>query len=327
MTGLIYDARFLEHDPGPSHPDQPGRLQTVMGRLEASRIWPRLRQIPFEPAGRKWIERIHTAAYIDRLYAACEAGERYIDSPECAISPLTAETARLAAGGVLAAVDAVMAGEVRNAFCAVRPPGHHAEADRAMGFCFFNHVAIAAEYLVEHHGLERVAVVDFDVHHANGTQHSFESRDDVMVISLHEHPDYLYPGTGRIYEIGVGEGSGATLNIPLDPEAGDAEYREAFLKRVIPVLDNFRPQFVLLSTGFDAAEHDQLAHMRVSPHGFEWMTAQLKAVADRHAGGRLVSVLEGGYNPAQLGESTLLHVATLLEDETGDPHMAKKAGL
>ncbi len=196
-----------------------------------------------------------------------------------------------------------------------------------MGFCLFNNVAIAAEYLIAKHGLERVAIVDIDVHHGNGTQHIFEHRRDVFYISIHEHPSYLYPGTGYASETGVGAGAGFTLNLPIAPPAGDEEYRHAMLKRVIPALDQYRPQALILSTGFDAADGDPLAHMEVTPPCFQWMTRQLKFGAERWCGGRVISVLEGGYDLGNLAECAALHVEALLEPAGHDGMMGLKAGI
>ncbi|MEE9212001.1 MAG: histone deacetylase, partial [Phycisphaeraceae bacterium] len=215
-------------------------------------------------------------------------------------------------------VDQVSAGHVRNAFCAVRPPGHHAEHDRSMGFCIFNNVAIAAEHLIREHGLERVAIIDFDVHHGNGTQHIFEDRADVLYISIHEHPQHLYPGTGFASETGRGPGEGTTINLPVLPGAGDDVYRRLFRQRVIPALDDFSPQVLLISAGFDACKDDPLAHVELSAEGFGWMTQQLRDAAERHCGGRLISMLEGGYDLRSLAECVAVHVGGLLGDAQHD---------
>jgi acetoin utilization deacetylase AcuC-like enzyme len=350
-TGLVYDQRFLQHEPGPAHPERPDRLQAIIDRLQNNHLWDRLAHIPATPAPLAAIEALHDAQYVQRVRAACEAGESFIDCEDSGICPLSYDAAVLAVGGVLGAVDAVMnqrsglgreirpsgvrgqvSGKdgktaVRNAFCAVRPPGHHAERGKSMGFCLFNNVALAAQHLVVQYGFERVAIVDFDVHHGNGTQHMFEERSDVLFISLHEHPAYQYPGTGFAWEKGKGAGEGFTINIPLQPQAGDREYRHAFLDSVLPALDRYRPQFLLLSAGFDASEHDPMGHMRVTAEGFGWMTRQLKAASERHCGGRLVSVLEGGYDLRSLGECVALHLGILLQPEGHDDLMALKAGL
>ena len=295
-TAIIYNDRFIDHDTGPSHPECPGRLEAIISRLRDSGTWDRLVRPDFEPADMAWIERVHSTAYINRLRSACEQGRMFIDVPDSAICPGSFDVARLAVGGILAAVDAVMAGQVDNALCALRPPGHHAEHDRSMGFCMFNNIAIAAEYLLEKHGLKRVAIVDFDVHHGNGTQHTFESRDDVLFISLHEDPQFMYPGTGYAHEEGMGRGQGLTVNVPLMPRSTDYDYRQAFQKQVIPAVDSFKPQFLLVSAGYDPHELDPIGHQRVTDEGFAWMAAELRAAADRLCGGRLLVALEGGYH-------------------------------
>jgi acetoin utilization deacetylase AcuC-like enzyme len=331
-TALVYHDAFLRHDPGPDHPERPERLRAIVARLHQNHLWEQLVHLPAPPATESDLATLHDPAYIQRLRAACAAGEKFIDEKECGICPLSFEAAVRAVGGVLAAVDAVMAGRhlgrsVRNAFCAVRPPGHHAERAHAMGFCLFNHVALAAQRLIARHGLQRVAIVDFDAHHGNGTQHLFEDRADVLFISLHEHPAFQYPGSGFAWEVGRGAGAGFTVNVPLQPLGGDREYRTAFHGYVLPALDNFKPQFLLLSAGFDACAHDPLGRMTVTPMGFAWMTRQLKMAAERHCGGKLASVLEGGYGLQSLAECAALHVGTLLQPEGHDELMAMKAGM
>lgn len=326
-TGLIYNDAFLQHETGPGHPERPDRLRAIVRKFKASGLWDRVTHLPFEPAALEWVERLHEPAYVRRVHEACANGEHFVDVPDSAVSPRTYELALLATGGVLAAVDAVMSGKVDNAFCLVRPPGHHAEASHAMGFCFFNHIAVAAEYLTVKYGLKRVAVIDIDVHHGNGTQHLFEHRGDVLFVSMHEHPAYLYPGTGHTSETGKGDGAGHTLNIGFDPGSGDGEYRRAMLTMVTPALERFKPEFVLMSTGFDAAKGDPLAHIELTPHGYAWLTFHLKSIAEDFCRGKLVSSLEGGYNLQNLAECAELHVETLLRPHAEDPMMAMKAGL
>ncbi|MCE9590060.1 MAG: histone deacetylase [Planctomycetes bacterium] len=326
-TGFVYSPRFLDHDTGRDHPERPDRLRAIVDRLKTHHIWDDLTHIPFGPAPLEWVERLHDRTYIERVKQACEAGERFIDTADSAISPASYEVALLAAGGAIAAADAVASGRVHNAFCASRPPGHHAERDRSMGFCLFNNVAIAAEYLIRHHGLSRITIVDFDVHHGNGTQHLFENRCDVLYVSLHEHPMHQYPGTGFTHERGVAGGEACTLNIPLDPGSGDGEYRRAVLDLVTPAIEKHRPDALLLSAGFDAVDGDPLGHMRVSPHGFQWMTRHLKRLAESLCGGRVVSILEGGYDLRLLAECVSLHLTALMQDEGHDEIMAMKAGV
>ena len=326
-TGLVYHDAFLAHDTGPTHPERPSRLRAILQTLEQHHHLDAMPRLEAAPATRADLETLHDPAYVQRVFDAAARDRPYVDTPECPLSPGTLDAALLAVGGVFAAVDAVMAGEVDNAFCAVRPPGHHAEADRATGFCFFGNVALAAERLMRRHGLSRVAVVDFDVHHGNGTQHLFEDRGDVLFCSIHQHPTTLYPGTGFSYERGRGAGEGLTVNVPLDPGAGDAEFRHALVYQIMPALHAFAPAFVLLSAGFDAARDDPLAQLDVTPEAFRWATGFLKKQAEKHCGGKLVSVLEGGYNLRSLSECVSLHVAALRREEAEDGTMAMKAGM
>ncbi len=315
-TGLIYDDRFLGHDTGPGHPERPQRLRAIVAALKSSGLWERMKHLEFEAATPSRLERLHSPAYVHRVIETCASGMNYVDVADSAVCAASADLAMLAVGGVLRAVDAVIRGEIDNAFCAVRPPGHHAERGRSMGFCLFGSVAIAAESLITDHGLERVAIVDFDVHHGNGTQHLLEDRADVLFISVHEDPLHQYPGSGFAHDTGQGEGAGFTLNVPLPPGSGDRAYQAAFDQTIIPKLDDFAPQFVLLSAGFDAATADPLGGMRVTTPGFVSITQQMLAVADRHAASRLVSVLEGGYDLGALAAGVCAHISALLESES-----------
>ena len=310
-TGLIYSDRFHDHDTGPGHPERPARLSAIVDRLKAAGRWEGLAHLPFARASREKLCRLHHPGYVARVFDVCGAGGPYLDTEDSGVCEASAEIAALAVGGVLRAVDAVVAGEVRNAFCAVRPPGHHAEADRSMGFCLFANAALAAESAIADHGLEQVAVVDFDVHHGNGTQHLLEHRRDVLLVSVHQDPSGCYPGTGYADETGTGAGAGFTLNVPLAPGGGDVAYAAAFAEQVVPRLNAFAPQMLVVSAGFDAAAADPLAGMNVSTAGFAAMTESLLDVADRHAGGRLVSVLEGGYDLDALADGVSAHVGAL----------------
>ena len=311
--GWVYDRRFLDHDPGPSHVERPERLEVIVRALQQAGLLDAMDALPFQAATAEQLALVHDAAYVGLVRMMCDDGFTWIGSSDTCLGPNSYDVAALACGGVLAACDAVMTGRVRRAFCAVRPPGHHAEADQALGFCLFNHVAVAAEHLVRNYQLSRVAIVDFDVHHGNGTQHIFESRRDVFYISLHERPDSLaFPGTGAADEIGRGDGQGYTLNVPLDRGSGETEYRAALDNRVLPALDAYRPQFVLLSAGFDALMWDRVAHLSLEPSSFRGITDRIVRVADRHSGGRLVSVLEGGYDLANLGRAVVEHVRGLV---------------
>ena len=313
-TGFIYKDQFLGHDTGPGHPERPDRLRAVAKRLRDDHLWEQLLHVPHEAAVSETIARVHDRHYMDRVAAACRDGVPFMDVADSVICPRSHDIARIAVGGAVASVDAVMAGQVRNAFCAVRPPGHHAEHDRSMGFCLFNNIAIAAQHLIDRHVIDRVAIVDMDVHHGNGTQHTFEERDDVLFISLHEHPSYLYPRTGFASEVGRGAGEGLTVNLPMKPYSGDDEYHRAFDTQVIPKLDAFKPDFLLVSAGFDAAETDPLGHLNVTTTGFRWMANQLISSADRYCNGRLVCTLEGGYDLQALSAGVATFIDALLMD-------------
>lgn len=314
-TGLLYDPRFLEHRTGPDHPEQPVRLLAIMQAIQAAGLSDRLTMLRARRAGLGAVCAVHDEQYVDRLREVCETGGRFIDEPDSAVCPASYNVALLAAGGVLSACDAVMTGRVRNAFCAVRPPGHHCLPDRSMGFCLLNNVAIAARYLQRRHRLARVLILDWDVHHGNGTQQIFQTDGSVFVCSLHEHPGFLYPGTGYSFERGEGPGAGCILNLPMLPGATDATYRAAFLNSVLPAALAFEPQFVLVSAGFDAHRNDPLATLDLTDSGFAWMTRQAKALARRCCAGRLVSVLEGGYHLPALGACVVRHLRVLLEDD------------
>jgi acetoin utilization deacetylase AcuC-like enzyme len=312
-TGYVYDDRYLKHDPGSWHPERPDRLKAIHRNLQESELLELLVAIPPYEAPLTWVERLHDPDYIRRFREACAQGKNIFEVPDCGICPESYDIARLAAGGVMAAVDAVMAGEVENAFCAVRPPGHHAERDRAMGFCFFNNIALGAVYLLENFGLARVAIVDWDVHHGNGTQHLFEADPRVFYVSLHEDPQYCYPGTGYRRETGKGPGQGFTLNLPFPPRSEDHDYLEALRQEAIPRLQEFNPQFLLISAGFDAHEKDPLAHIKLTRHGYRDMATLLLDLAQETTGGKLITVLEGGYNLEVLEECTEDHIRLLLD--------------
>ncbi len=312
-TGYVYAQRYLLHDPGSWHPERPDRLKAIHTALETGDLLELVVRLRPDYAPLKWVERLHDPDYIRRFKEACEKGKHIFEVQDCGISRDSYQAALLAVGGVMLAVDAVMDQQVDNAFCAVRPPGHHAERDRAMGFCFFNNVAIGAIYALEHYGLERVAIVDWDVHHGNGTQHMFEEDPRVFYVSLHESPEYCYPGTGYRREEGKGPGKGYTLNLPFPPRSGDEEYLEAMENEVLPRLKRFAPQFVFISAGYDAHAQDPLAHMHLSRLAFRQMTRSLVDLALETAAGRLITVLEGGYNLEVLEECVEDHIRILLD--------------
>ncbi|HOW72639.1 MAG TPA: histone deacetylase [Phycisphaerae bacterium] len=318
-TGIVWTEGFLRHDTGPHHPERPDRLTAIYERLRQTGLLKR--SVIIEPpyVDLKLVERVHAREYVDRFRRHCEQGEHAIDTPDCPICPSSYDIARLAAGGCVAAVDRVMAGELRNAFCPVRPPGHHAEYRSAMGFCFLNNTAIAAEHLHAEHGVERVAILDWDVHHGNGTQHQFDADAGTLFISVHQHPYTLFPGTGFEWETGAADAVGLTLNIPMMPGTGDEEYREAFEEQILPKIAAFKPGFILVSTGFDAHEQDPLGQINLSTDAFGWMTRQVRALADSLCGGRLVTILEGGYDLASLADSTQAHVEGLMNHGAHPP--------
>jgi acetoin utilization deacetylase AcuC-like enzyme len=271
----------------------------------------KLVEIAPAPAEMEDLLRVHSAKEIESVRRVCERGGGVLDQGDTPVGRESYEIALLSSGAALRCCDAVMGGRVLRAFSAARPPGHHAEPDRAMGFCLFNNVAVAARYLQAKHGVRTAAIVDFDVHHGNGTQAAFEDDPSVLFISLHQHPKTCYPGTGDEWETGEGAGRGTTLNIPMIPGGGDEEYLAAFHGSVLPKLDLFKPEMLLISAGFDAHMEDPLAQMNVTEEGFFKMTRLLVEAAERHCGGKLVSVLEGGYNLRALGRGVVRHLVAL----------------
>ena len=306
MTTLLYThPACLDHDPGQYHPESPARLRAVLQALDGP-DFTRLDRREAPEATLDDIARVHPRRFVERMLAAVPAsGHAGIDA-DTILSPASGRAALRAAGAVVAAVDAVVAGEAANAFCAVRPPGHHAEPGRAMGFCLFNNAAVGAMRARQAHGLARVAVVDFDVHHGNGTQAAFYDDPSLFYASTHQFP--LYPGTGARGETGVGN----IVNLPLPPMAGSREFRTGVAREILPALDAFRPELVVISAGFDAHKSDPLAQLLLDESDYTWITEQLLEVAGRHAGGRVVSTLEGGYDLAALGASAAAHVRVLM---------------
>jgi len=308
-TGFAYDPKFLAHDTGPGHPEQPARASAIMQHLARLDWFGQLVECAPRAADRRWLETVHTNDYIRRAAAACADGLPYLDSMDVAISAQSYDVALLAAGAPLALADALVAGDIDNGFALVRPPGHHAESDTALGFCLFNNVAILARYLQREHGFDKIAIVDWDVHHGNGTQHTFESDPSVLYVSTHQYP--YYPGTGAASERGEGAGSGSVVNCPMPAGATDEAYERAFSERIIPALDQFAPEVVLISAGFDAHRDDPLAEINLSTGAFAWMSERLIEIADRHADGRIISLLEGGYNLSRVGECVAAHLDKL----------------
>ncbi len=329
-VAFVSSPRFVEHDTRPAHPERPDRIRAVHRAVRDAGLVtspdpfsdfrldlglrpmgrPPLVEIAPVPATDEQLLRVHPPEHLARVRHLSSLGG-VLDQGDTPTERRSYATAVLAAGAAVTAADAVMAGTVRRAFAAARPPGHHAEPDRAMGFCLFSNVAVVARHLQAAHGVGRVAVVDFDVHHGNGTQAVFEADPSVLFVSLHQHPRTCYPGTGHAHETGVGPGQGFTLNLPVQPGAGDDDYLDAIDGTVVPRLAAFRPDVLLVSAGFDAHRDDPLAQVCLSDDGFEQMTRRLVAAADDLCGGRVVSVLEGGYDLPALGRSVVRHLVAL----------------
>jgi len=309
-TGFVYHESYLQHDTGGYHPESPARLKAIVERLERDGVLPKLILIEPTPADLDWIATVHTRQYIEEVKRSCLANMRFLHSPDTIICPRSYDVARLAVGGVLAAIDAVMEGRVKNVFCAIRPPGHHALKSRAMGFCLFNNVAIGARYIQRKYGLSKVLIVDWDVHHGNGTQAIFYDDPTALYFSTHQYP--FYPGTGSREERGIGKGEGYTVNVPLPAGSGDEEYVRIFEEILRPKAIQFDPDFILISAGFDPYEDDPIGGMRVTPEGFAELTKIVKEIAEECCEGRLVSVLEGGYNLEGLAESVEAHILALM---------------
>jgi len=312
-TGLLLDKRYRLHDTGQGHPERPERLAAIDARLEREGLVVLAERIKPKPADLESIELIHDRDYIDRVRTTCKKQMRFMDTPDSAICPESYDIALLAAGGLLELVDAVASGKCANGFAAVRPPGHHAERKRSMGFCLFNNIAIAARHLQKKHKVGKVLILDWDVHHGNATQHSTEEDPTIFYCSLHQHPSTCYPGTGWPQENGKGAGAGTVLNLPMAPGLGDDAYREAFERKFLPAAAKFKPDFVLVSAGYDAHARDPLASMNVTLDGFNYMHTATLAFADEHCRGRYVSVLEGGYNLEALAECVADHVEILIQ--------------
>jgi len=307
--GWVIDPAFEDHDTGPGHAERPDRARAVREAVSRAGLAARYRAMAPVPVSDRDLERVHDVEYIRRVERACASGERVLDSADTAISTASAHVARLAAGSAVALCREVAAGRIAAGFAAVRPPGHHAERDLAMGFCLFNNVVVAARHLQVEQGIARILIVDWDVHHGNGTQHLLEDDPDVLYFSVHQWP--LYPGTGARSERGRGPGLGATVNCPLPPGSGDTEFLATLEGDLTSAAEAFRPEFVIVSAGFDAHAADPLGGLRVTTGGYVAATRIVRGIAERHAAGRLVSVLEGGYDLDALGASVVAHLETM----------------
>ncbi len=318
-TAICYTPRFLDHHAGAGHPESPQRLQNALRALQAQPWFGELRQVAPRPAEEEWLRTVHSGDYLEHVRRGCAAGLPFLDTPDVGICPDSQAVALLAAGAGLQLADALMDGSIDNGFALLRPPGHHAEKAAALGFCLFNNIALLARYLQRRHGLEKVLILDWDVHHGNGTQHAFEEDPSVCYISLHQYP--FYPGTGALQETGLGRGHGATVNCPMPAASGDSDYEAAFQERVLPAMEAFRPDIVLISAGFDAHRDDPLAQVQLSTSCYAWMTRRVLEIAERHAEGRVLSLLEGGYHLRAMPDCVVTHLEGLLGRvrATGDP--------
>lgn len=310
-TGLVTSLEFKKHQTGIGHPETPRRIEAAHKGLSDAGVMEKLVKIEPRPATREDILRVHSADYIETASKDVDAGLRNLSTGDTAISSASYDVALLAAGSIIAAVDAVLEKRVDNCFCIVRPPGHHATPTRGMGFCLFNNIAVAARYAQAKHGLKRVLIVDWDVHHGNGTQDVFYEDDTVLFFDTHQHP--LYPGTGFAEERGAGKGEGFTINNPFPAGSGRREILGAFEKKLLPAVKDFKPDLVMISAGFDSREGDPLGGFTLKDEDFADLTRLMKGIAKDHAGGRVVSVMEGGYNLEGLGKACAAHAAALLE--------------
>ncbi|KAA0912628.1 histone deacetylase family protein [Aquicoccus porphyridii] len=304
MLAFISHAECMEHDTGMLHPDQPERISAIENQLIMSGLDFVVRRFDAPKVTRAELERVHDAAYLDRIYALDPVREPVEIDGDTVMSPGTLRAAERAAGAGVLGVDAIMAGEVHSAFCAVRPPGHHAERGRAMGFCLFDNIAVAAAHALEAHGLSRVAIVDFDVHHGNGTEDIFRDEPRVLFCSSFQHP--FYPFTGHASD------TANLVDVPLSAGAGGKEFRTGVREHWLPALEAFAPEFLFISAGFDGHVADDMSHLQLTDDDYVWVTQELLAVARRHAGGRVLSMLEGGYEPGALARSVAAHMNVLI---------------
>ena len=312
-TGFYTNPIFLEHDTG-FHPENANRLRSIDEKIKLDGFSEKLKFYSGRVATSNEVQMLHTEKLMSEIEVASQTGEKTLITSDCVISPQTYNAAKYAVGSVLDAALEVAERRCDNAFCAVRPPGHHAENNIAMGFCFFNNIALVAEFLTKNMGYKRVLIFDFDVHHGNGTQNFFEERSDIYFVSMHQDPQTCYPGTGFSHEKGCGNGSGYTLNIPILPGTGDNEYLQIFNNKVKPNLLEFNPEFVLVSAGFDAHRDDPLASLNLTEKTFIEITIELKRLAHEKSGGRILSLLEGGYDLNALSSSVLEHLKVLQSD-------------
>jgi acetoin utilization deacetylase AcuC-like enzyme len=310
-TGFVASTDYLEHRTGIGHRESPRRLDHLLKSVRKDDIRHSLVFLsPYVP-GREIVEMVHRSGYLDDFRKAASTGARTFHTRDCMIGPKSFDVAMLAAGGVMAGVDAVLNGRVENVFCAVRPPGHHAGRDYAMGFCFINNVSVGAAYARAFYDVKKIFILDWDAHHGNGTQDIFEEDPMTFFCSIHEHPTFCFPGTGRRMEQGKGRGQGFTRNVPLRPHATDDALLEVFEKEVVPEVDRFRPDLIMISAGFDGHGDDGIADLLLTETSYAHMTRRLCDLAEKHCGGKIVSVLEGGYEGPALAASVIAHLKAL----------------
>ena len=310
-TTLVAPETSVEHLTPAAHPERPERFRAVMDALAASGLMERMERIDSGPAAVETVLLCHGAEYVRIVEREAAAGSRHLSTGDTHLSPRSFAVALEAVGAVTAAVDSVVDGKRKNAFCALRPPGHHARPDQGMGFCIFNNAAVGARHALRRRGLERVLIADWDVHHGNGTQDIFYEDPAALFFSTHQSP--WYPGTGKTWETGAGAGKGATINCPFPSGAGREEILGAFRRKLLVASNEFKPDLVMVSAGFDSRLGDPLGEFRLGDEDFAELTAMLLEIADKHAGGRLVSVLEGGYSLSGLANAVTSHVAALAD--------------
>ncbi|RMF10639.1 MAG: histone deacetylase [Candidatus Neomarinimicrobiota bacterium] len=312
-TGILYDPLFLEHTTGTGHPETPRRLTHIVHTLQEKGLWNQVEHPAVPPADRSVLERIHPRDYISHIETACISGQPFVDTPDCAIGYDSYSVALAAAGATVEGVRLILEGSLTNGMVLTRPPGHHAEIHQAMGFCFFNNIALAARYALDEWQLNRIVILDFDVHHGNGTQHIFETDSRVLYISTHQYP--FYPGTGTKEETGLGDGLGTTRNFPLPGGTRDDVFLDIYQNSVPDLVARFQPELILLSAGFDAHQLDPLGGLKISTEAFATISTLFQAWADEWCQGRLLSVLEGGYHWEALADSVACHVEALIRSE------------
>ncbi len=318
-TGIVRSNLYLEHNAGDWHPESPKRLKVIYNYLDTNHI-PGVEFLKPRPATREEITLIHGQNYYDQIAQTASQPQCYLDA-DTQTCDHSFEAALFAAGGLILLVDKVLSGELDNGFALVRPPGHHAEADHAMGFCLFNNIAIAAAWALKERGLSRVLIVDWDLHHGNGTQHSFYDDQRVLYFSTHLYP--FYPGTGSFSETGKGEGKGYTVNVPMSPKHGNKDFVAIFHKILIPLINSYRPELILISAGFDTYIADPMQGMSMTPEGYAAMTYILKNMAEKICGGKLVLTLEGGYHLVGQAESVMKVIEVLTNSSTAGQELAQ----